>query len=132
MPVKCIPPSSGRNLIAQWRKAMTFTPDLDERSAVLSLLGNTTRLRAFYVLDQLDECCVCDLAEILGVTQSAVSQHLSKFKAYGLVSARRDGQTLFYRINDTPESNRLRRLAIEGIEPIEPSKRRSRYLASSG
>jgi len=116
MPVKCEPPVEGRDVVGKWKKAMTFTPDLDERAAVLSLLGNSTRLRAFYVLDRLGECCVCDLAEILGVTQSAVSQHLSKFKAYGLVSARRDGQTLFYRIADGPEMKRLRRLAIEGVE----------------
>jgi DNA-binding transcriptional ArsR family regulator len=114
--VKCEPPVRGRGQIAKWKKAMTFTPDLDERAAVLSLLGNATRLRAFYVLDQMTECCVCDLAEILGVTQSAVSQHLAKFKAYNLVSARRDGQTLYYRIADRPEIKRLRKLAIEGIE----------------
>ena len=117
MPVKCEPPANGRDKIAKWKKVMTFTPDLDERAAILNLLGNATRLRAFYVLDQLTECCVCDLAEILGVTQSAVSQHLSKFKAYGLVVARRDGQTLYYRIaSDKPEVKRFRKLAIEGIE----------------
>lgn len=98
---------------------MTFTPDLDERAAILNLLGNGTRLRLFYVLDQLTECCVCDLAEILGVTQSAVSQHLAKFKAYGLVSARRDNQTLFYKIADKSEIKRFRKLAIEGIEGQE-------------
>lgn len=69
------------------------------------------------MLDQLSECCACDLAEILGVTQSAVSQHRSKFKAYGLVAPRRDGQTLHYRIaSDKPEVTRFCRLAIEGIE----------------
>lgn len=116
MPVKCEPPKEGRQRIAQWKRAMAFTPDLDERAAILSLLGNSTRLRLFYALDQLSECCVCDLAEILGVTQSAVSQHLAKFKAYGLVSVRRDAQTLFYSLADKPEIKRLRRLAIEGIE----------------
>ena len=121
MPVKCEPPTDGRDKIANWKKAMTFTPDLDERAAILNLLGNATRLRAFYVLDQLTECCVCDLAEILGVTQSAVSQHLSKFKAYGLVVARRDGQTLYYRIaSDKPEVKRFRKLAIDGIEAPTP------------
>jgi DNA-binding transcriptional ArsR family regulator len=95
---------------------MVFTPDLDERAAILNLLGSPTRLRLFYVLDQLKECCVCDLAEILGVTQSAVSQHLAKFKAYGLVSSRRDAQTLFYRLADGPEIKRLRRVATEGVE----------------
>jgi DNA-binding transcriptional ArsR family regulator len=102
--------------ISRRAQAMRFTPDLDERAAILSLLSNPTRLRAFYLLDELTECCVCDLADILGVTQSAVSQHLSKFKAYGMVSARRDGQTLFYRLADGPDVKRLRRLAIEGIE----------------
>lgn len=121
MPVACEPPADGRENIAKWKKAMRFTPDLDERAAVLNLLGNATRLRAFYLLDQLTECCVCDLAEILGVTQSAVSQHLSKFKAYGLVVARRDGQTLYYRIaSDKPEAKRLRKLAMVGIEGPAP------------
>ena len=116
MPVKCEPPTQGRDLVAKWKKAMTFTPDIDERAAVLSLLGNSTRLRAFYVLNQTGECCVCDLAEILGVTQSAVSQHLAKFKAYGLVAARRDNQTLFYRLADRPEVKMLRKVALAGIE----------------
>jgi len=116
MPVNCEPPVNGREVIARWKKAMVFTPDLDERAAVLNLLGNATRLRLFYVLDHLKECCVCDLAEILGVTQSAVSQHLAKFKAYGLVAARRDAQTLFYKITDKPEMKRFRKLAIEGVE----------------
>lgn len=116
MPVKCEPPANGRDVIAKWKKAMAFTPDLDERAAILNLLGNPTRLRLFYVLDQLKECCVCDLSEILGVTQSAVSQHLAKFKAYGVVSSRRDAQTLFYRLADAAEIKRLRRMAIEGVE----------------
>jgi DNA-binding transcriptional ArsR family regulator len=116
VPVKCVPPTQGRDVIAKWKKAMTFAPDLDERAAVLSLLGSPTRLRAFYVLDQLKECCVCDLAEILGVTQSAVSQHLAKLKAYGVVSARRDGQTLYYRITDKPEVRVLRKVGLSGIE----------------
>ena len=117
MPVKCEPPVDGRDIIAKWKRAMAFTPDLDERAAVLSLLSNPTRLRTFYVLDELRECCVCDLAEILGVTQSAVSQHLAKFKAYGLVRARRENQTLFYMLADTPEVKLLRRVALGGIEP---------------
>ena len=62
--------------------------------------------------------CVCDLSDILGVTQSAVSQHLAKFRAYGVVSARRDNQTIFYSLAHKPEVKRLRDLAIEGIEAL--------------
>jgi len=95
---------------------MKFTPDLDERAAVLDVVSQPTRMRLFYLLDQIGEVCVCDLAEILGITQSAVSQHLAKFKAYGLVTARRENQTLFYRHADKPDVKMLRKAALSGIE----------------
>ena len=95
---------------------MQLTPDLDERSAILGVVAQSTRLRIFYVLDRLGEVCVCDLGDILGVTQSAVSQHLAKFKAYGLVAVRRDGQTLYYRLSDKPEIKDLRKIGLGGIE----------------
>ena len=116
MPVKCTPPASGRDLVQAWKKSMAFTPDLDERAAVLDVVSQATRLRLFYLLDQIGEVCVCDLGDILGITQSAVSQHLAKFKAYGLVTVRRDSQTLFYRLADRPDVKMLRKVALAGIE----------------
>lgn len=116
MPTKCDPPDDGRDIIAKWHKAMKFTPDLDDRAQLMSLLGNTTRLRMFFVLDRMKAVCVCDLAEILGVTQSAVSQHLAKFRAYRLVTSRRDAQTLFYSLAKSPEIKVLRKAAIAHIE----------------
>ncbi|MBK7399610.1 MAG: winged helix-turn-helix transcriptional regulator [Myxococcales bacterium] len=115
-PIKCAPPANERERVAKWKKTMEFTPDLDERAALLDVIAQSTRLRLFYLLDQLGQVCVCDLAEILGVTQSAVSQHLAKFKAYGLVAVRRDNQTLFYRLSDTADSKLLRKIALGGIE----------------
>lgn len=116
MPVRCTPPASGREAVTYWKKAMKFTPDLDERAAVLNLLSNPTRLRLFFVLDRSGEMCVCDLGEILGVTQSAVSQHLAKFRAYGVVTSRRDAQTLYYALADKPDVKMLRKVAFAGIE----------------
>ena len=116
MPVRCMPPASGRELVQRWKKTMAFTPDLDERAAVLDVVAQPTRLRLFYLLDQIGEVCVCDLGEILGVTQSAVSQHLAKFKAYGLVTVRRENQTLFYRLADRPEVKMLRKVGLAGVE----------------
>ncbi len=115
-PVKCDPPGSDPERIKRWKKTMEFTPDLDERAAILDVVAQPTRLRLFFLLDQLQEVCVCDLGEILGVSQSAVSQHLAKFKAYGLVTARRDSQTLFYRLSDRPEVKLLRKIVLTGIE----------------
>ena len=114
MPIRCGPPETGRDLVKRWKKTMTFTPDLDERAAVLSVIAQSTRLRLFYLLDQIGEVCVCDLADILGVSQSATSQHLAKFKAYGLVTVRRDNQTLFYRLSDKPEVRTLRKVGLGG------------------
>ncbi|WP_394843296.1 metalloregulator ArsR/SmtB family transcription factor [Pendulispora brunnea] len=118
MPIRCEPPETGRDLVKRWKKTMTFTPDLDERAAVLGVIAQPTRLRLFYLLDRIGEVCVCDLADILGVSQSAVSQHLAKFKAYGLVTVRRDNQTLFYGLADKPEVRALRKTALAGIEAI--------------
>ena len=92
------------------------TPDLDERAAVLGVIAQPMRLRLFYLLDQIGEVCVCDLGEILGITQSAVSEHLAKFKAHGLVTVRRENQTLFNRLADRPDVKLLRKLGLAGIE----------------
>ena len=116
MPTRCTPPESGRELVPHWRKTMQFTPDLDELAAILAVVAQPTRLRLFYLLDQISEVCVCDLGEILGITQSAVSQHLAKFKAHGLVAVRRENQTLFYALSGRPEVKLLRKVALAGIE----------------
>ncbi len=116
MPTRCRPPEIGRELIQRWKKTMQFTPDLDERAAILALVAQPTRLRLFYLLERIGEVCVCDLGEILGITQSAVSQHLAKFKAYGLVSVRRENQTLFYALSERPEVKLLRKVGLAGIE----------------
>jgi DNA-binding transcriptional ArsR family regulator len=60
--ITCEPPEAMRETVREWKKAMKVTPQLDERAELLGLLGNATRLRAFYTLERLTECCVCDLA----------------------------------------------------------------------
>ena len=118
MPTRCIPPESGRDLVQRWKKTMEFTPDLDERAAILNIVAQPTRLRLFYLLEKLGEVCVCDLGDILSVSSSAISQHLAKFKAYGLVTVRRDNQTLFYSLSDKPEVKVLRKVGLAGIEDL--------------
>ena len=115
-PTHCEPPETGRAAVKRWKKAMKLTPDLDDRAAILRVVAQPTRLRLFYLLEKMGAVCVCDLGEILGVTQSAASQHLAKFKACGLVSVRRDRQTLYYSLSDKPEVKRLRKLALDGIK----------------
>jgi DNA-binding transcriptional ArsR family regulator len=92
----------------QIRQSLEVTPEIEEAAELMNLAGNSTRLKLLYLLDNMKELCVCDLAEMLGVSVSAVSQHLSKLKAYGLVAPRRDAQTIYYRLTEHVFNTKLR------------------------
>lgn len=83
--------------------------ELEESAELLNLAGNSTRLKLLYLLENAREMCVCDLAEMLGVSVSAVSQHLAKLRAYGLVAPRRDAQTIYYRLTEHEFNDKLRK-----------------------
>lgn len=68
-------------------------------AARLALVANTRRLLILCELT-LGECSVGALQHRVGLGQSALSQHLAKLRAAGMVATRRDGQTIFYRISD--------------------------------
>jgi ArsR family transcriptional regulator, lead/cadmium/zinc/bismuth-responsive transcriptional repressor len=65
-------------------------------SNILALAGNEVRLKIVYLLEEEKELCPCDLADILGMTIPAVSQHLRKLKDGGIVHTRKEGQTVYY------------------------------------
>jgi ArsR family transcriptional regulator len=67
---------------------------------LLKALGNTRRLMVMCKLAEHREMNVGTLAEELGISQSALSQHLAKMRAEGLVAFRRESQVLWYRIAD--------------------------------
>ncbi|TAK22774.1 MAG: ArsR family transcriptional regulator [Myxococcaceae bacterium] len=114
--MKCKPPERKPVSLAVLKEEIAFAPSLDERAELLSLLGNGTRLRMLALMQRAGEICVCDMAEVLGVTQSAVSQQLAKLRPYRLVESRRENQTLFYRLADTAEAKLARKLALDGVE----------------
>jgi DNA-binding transcriptional ArsR family regulator len=72
---------------------------VDGLSALFKALGDATRLRLVLALrDQ--EMCVCDLAAALGMTESAVSHQLRRLRDQALVAARREGQVVYYSLDD--------------------------------
>lgn len=77
-----------------------------EVSATLRLLANEKRLLVLCQLAHADEMSVTALASAVGLSQSALSQHLARLRADGLVTTRRDAQVLHYRIAD-PRVGRL-------------------------
>ncbi len=74
-------------------------PEVEGLSRIFRVLGDETRTKLIYLLS-LEELCVCDLAEILGITVPAVSHHLRLLKAMRLVKHRRDGKNVYYSLND--------------------------------
>ena len=71
-----------------------------EVADLLRALSNDRRLLILCKLVDVGEATVCSLAEDVGLSQSALSQHLARMREEGIVAFRRDAQTLWYRIAD--------------------------------
>ncbi|MFY9760623.1 MAG: metalloregulator ArsR/SmtB family transcription factor [Xanthobacteraceae bacterium] len=76
---------------------------------MLKLLGNENRLLILCSLAVQGEMKVGDIVEAVGLSQSALSQHLALLRADGLVAFRRESQTLYYRVSD-PRAARILKL----------------------
>ena len=87
------------DLLREVREKLPDEASLMDLAELFKVFGDTTRVRILYVLLEA-EVCVCDLAEALGMTQSAVSHQLRILKQNKLVRARRDGKSIFYSLAD--------------------------------
>ena len=99
------------------KKAREKMPDEDELydlAELFKVFGDSTRIRILFVLFG-SEVCVCDLAETLNMTQSAVSHQLKILKQAKLVSSRREGKSVFYSLAD----EHVRTIIDQGREHIE-------------
>jgi len=77
-----------------------FTARAGQVADLLKALGNRARLMVLCKLVERGELRVGELADEVGLSQSALSQHLARMREEGVVAFRREGQTLFYRIAD--------------------------------
>jgi ArsR family transcriptional regulator, lead/cadmium/zinc/bismuth-responsive transcriptional repressor len=69
-------------------------------AAVFKVLANDTRLRLLHALIRADELCVTDLAASVGMKPQAVSNQLQRLSDLGILAARRDGNSVYYRVVD--------------------------------
>ena len=81
------------------RRLMPDDDSLYDLSEVFRVFGDSTRIRILYALFE-SELCVCDLATLLGLTQSAVSHQLRILKDAKLVKFRREGKSILYTLDD--------------------------------
>lgn len=101
------------NTVEQVLREMPDDETLYDLAELFKVFGDSTRIKILYALFEA-ELCVCDIAQLLGLTQSAVSHQLRVLKASRLVRPRREGKTVFYSLDD----DHVRRIIAQGMEHI--------------
>ena len=96
------------------REKMPVETELYDLAELFKVFGDSTRIRILFVLFET-EVCVCDLAQALNMTQSAISHQLKILKQAKLVKNRRDGKQVYYALADDHVSTIL----AMGLEHIE-------------
>ena len=100
--------------VEQVLREMPDDEKLYDLAELFKVFADSTRIKILYALFEA-ELCVCDIAQLLGLTQSAVSHQLRVLKAGRLVKPRKEGKTVFYSLAD----DHVRALIAQGMEHIE-------------
>ena len=95
-------------------ETMPEETELYDLAELFKVFGDSTRIRILFVLFEA-EVCVCDLAKVLNMTQSAISHQLRILKQNKLVNSRREGKSVFYSLAD----GHVRTIIAQGREHIE-------------
>ena len=98
-------------LLNEVNSQMPKDETLAELAELFAVFGDTTRIRILWALFE-SEMCVCAIAELLHVTQSAVSHQLKLLRHTKLVGSRREGKTVFYYLAD----EHVRSIINQGME----------------
>lgn len=100
-------------IVEKVRAELPGEDTLYDLTELFRIFGDSTRVRILYVLFA-SEMCVCDIAQLLGLTQSAVSHQLRALKNVRLVKARREGKTVFYSLAD----DHVKTIIDQGLEHV--------------
>lgn len=100
-------------IVEKVRQVMPGEDTLYDLTELFRIFGDSTRVRILYVLFE-SEMCVCDIAALLGMTQSAISHQLRALKGARLVKSRREGKTVFYSLAD----DHVKAIINQGLEHV--------------
>lgn len=102
------------DVLDQVRSKLPPDEVLYDLAELFKMFGDSTRIKILYALLE-DELCVCDIARLLDVSQSAVSHQLRVLKSGKLVKHRREGKVMFYSLAD----DHVVRMISQGMEHVE-------------
>lgn len=97
------------------REQLDRVEDFQIVAEVFKQLGDTTRIRIFWLLCHCEEC-VLNISAMLGMSSPAVSHHLRPLKNSGLIVSRRSGKEVYYKAADTKESRLLHQMIEQVME----------------
>ena len=101
------------DIVNKVQNSMTEEDHLYDLAEVFKVFGDSTRIRILEALSK-SEMCVCDIAFLLNMTQSAISHQLRVLKQARLVKNRRDGKIVYYSLDD----DHIERILNMGLEHI--------------
>ncbi len=101
-------------VVRQVQKNLPEETELYDLAELYKVFGDCTRIRILYVLFE-SEMCVCDMAQLLQMSQSAISHHLRILKQAKLVAYRREGKTIIYALAD----EHVRHILDQGMEHVQ-------------
>ena len=102
------------DVVKALKEKMPDEDELYDLAEIFKVFGDSTRIKILYVLFE-QEMCVCDIAQLLNMTQSAISHQLKILKQSRLVKNRREGKAVFYSLAD----GHVRSIINQGLEHIE-------------
>lgn len=123
LPGPCCPPKAKPE-----ERPLLSTAQAASLSELFKILANDTRLRLLHALVRAGELRVTALAQGLSMTLQAVSNHLQRLSDAGIVSSRREGKHIAYRLVDPC----VRTLLDQGLCLAEDACRRARFQVSRG
>lgn len=101
------------DIVAAAQVSMPKEEILYDLADLFKNFADSTRVKILYVLFE-SEMCVCDIATLLGMSQSAISHQLRVLKSSDLVKNRREGKTVFYSLAD----NHIKTILDQGLEHV--------------
>ena len=106
-------PHNHEAILQKVRQELPADELLCDLSDLFKIFGDTTRIKILYALLE-SEMCVCAIADLLGMTQSAISHQLRILKDADLVGNRRQGKTIYYFLSD----DHVRTIVAQGFEHL--------------
>ena len=106
-------PHDHEAILQKVRQELPTDELLCDLSDLFKIFGDTTRIKILYALLE-SEMCVCAIADLLGMTQSAISHQLRVLKDANLVGNRREGKTIYY----FPADAHVRSIVAQGFDHL--------------